>query len=212
MATLLQLDSSIDPVTSVTRELTARFAQRWASAGPDRQVVTHDLVARPVPHLPHESLHWAAHLRAPDAPDFAEAQAVQDAVVAELLAADLVVIGAPMYNYSIPSTLKTWIDHVHIPGVLAPFGEGPQPLKGRLAVVVTARGGVYDPGSENEGRDYTVPPIDFILHDALGMRVETVVVSRTLSRTLPSMADERSRFDAELEAARERVDSLAASV
>jgi FMN-dependent NADH-azoreductase len=211
MTTLLRLDSSIDPVTSVTRRLTARFADRWASAGPDRRVVIHDLVANPVPHLAHESLHWAPSLRAADAPVLAEAQATQDAVIAELLAADVVVIGAPMYNYSIPSTLKTWIDHVHVPGVLAPFGDSGQPLKGRLAVVVTARGAVYDAGSENEGRDHTVPPIDIVLGDALGMRVETVAVSRTLSRTLPSMAGESSRFEAELTAAEERIDSLAAS-
>jgi len=211
MTTLLRLDSSIDPVTSITRQLPARFTDRWLSAGFDRHVVTRDLVADPVPHLAHESLHWAPSLRAADAPVLAEAQATQDAVVAELLAADVVVIGAPMYNYSIPSTLKTWIDHVHVPGVLAPFGGTGQPLKGRLAVVVTARGGVYDAGSENDGRDHTVPPIDLILGDALGMRVEAVAVSRTLSRTLPSMAAESSRFEAELAAAQERIDSLAAS-
>jgi FMN-dependent NADH-azoreductase len=210
--TLLQLDSSIDPVTSVSRELTARFADVWASGGSDRRVVVHDLVADPIPHLPHESLHWASHLRAVDAPDLPEAQAVQDAVIAELLAADVVVIGAPMYNYSIPSTLKTWIDHVHIPGVLAPFDGSAQPLKGRLAVIVTSRGGVYDAGTTAATQDHTVPPIDLILGDALGMRVATVAVSRTLSRALPGMADERPAFEAELDAARARIDALAASV
>ncbi|NNC12220.1 FMN-dependent NADH-azoreductase [Planctomonas sp. JC2975] len=212
MPTLLQLDSSIDPVTSVSRELTARFARAWASAGSDRTVVVHDLVADPVPHLAHESLHWAPSLRGANAPELPREQSTQDAVIAELLSADVLVIGAPMYNYSVPSTLKTWIDHVHVPGVLAPFGADPvQPLKGRLAVIVTARGGIYDEGTENEGRDHTVPPIDLILGDALGMRIDTVAVSRSLSRTLPGLAGERERFEAELSAARERIDALAAS-
>lgn len=210
--TLLQLDSSIDPVTSVSRELTARFARVWVAGGPGRTVRVHDLVTDPVPHLAHESLHWAPGLRAADAPALPAEQAIQDAVIAELLSADVLVMGAPMYNYSVPSTLKTWLDHVHVPGVLAPFDTHTgQPLKDRLAVIITVRGGVYDDGTENEGRDHTVPPLDLILGDALGMRVETVAVSRSLSRTVPSMADERGRFDAELCAARERIDALAAS-
>jgi FMN-dependent NADH-azoreductase len=211
MPTLLQLDSSIDPDTSVSRALTARFAQGWAVRGPQYRVVVHDLVSDPVPHLSHESLHWAKELRNDDAPSLPEADAALDAVREELLAADVVVIGAPMYNFSIPSTLKTWLDHVHIPGTLASFDGTPRPMEGRLAVIISSRGDAYDPGTATAGWDHTLPPLSIVLGTSLGMRVETITVSRTLSRTLPGMADQRQGYETELAAAKVRVDALAAS-
>lgn len=88
------------------------------------------------------------------------AEALQQALVDELLAADVVVVGAPMYNYSLPSSLKAWIDHIHIPGVTAPFDGDTQPMAGRPAVVVTSRGGSYDPGTATEGWDHGVPVLE----------------------------------------------------
>jgi len=212
MPVLLQLDSSIDPTTSVSRALTARFADGWRARGSDHVVVVRDLAATPVPHLPHDSLHWPARLRAAGAPSFPEAEALQDALFDELFAADVVVVGAPMYNYSIPSTLKTWLDYIHIPGRSTPFDTDTQPMKGRHAVIVSSRGATYDAGSATADWDHTVPPIEIILGTALGMELDVVTVSRTLSRTVPTMAGERDRFDAELSAAEQRLDELAASI
>ncbi|MCL2515387.1 MAG: NAD(P)H-dependent oxidoreductase [Microbacteriaceae bacterium] len=209
MPSLLRLDSSIDPDTSVSRRLTGVFAQAWAARGAEHTTVTRDLVADPVPHLSHAALHWAPRLRGDDAPALPEADAVQEAVIAQLLAADVLLVGAPMYNYSIPSQLKTWLDHVHVPGVLAPFDTDTQPLAGRPAVIVSSRGGVYDVGTASADWDHTLPPIGLILGSALGMEVHVVTVSRTLSGAVPGLAGERDRFADELAAAEAELVELA---
>jgi len=212
MPSMLRLDSSIDPVASVSRRLTQAFADAWAARGPQHTVVARDLVADPVPHLTHTAQHWPEHLRAEGAPDLAAQDAVRDAVIGQLLAADVLVVGAPMYNYSVPSQLKTWLDHVHVPGLLAPFGGETQPLRGRPAVIVSTRGAIYDDGSATAGWDHTVPPIELVLGTALGMDVRVVTVSRTLSQSIARLAGERERFDAELAAAEAELARLAAEL
>jgi FMN-dependent NADH-azoreductase len=105
-----------------------------------------------------------------------------------------------------PSSLKAWIDNIHVPGITAPFGSDTLPLAGRPAVIVTSRGGIYDSGSPQEGWDHAVPALELILGDALGMDLEVIATSRTLADFLPVLADERQRaheeFSAALDAAR----------
>jgi FMN-dependent NADH-azoreductase len=121
----------------------------------------------------------------------------------------VLLIGAPMYNYSLPSTLKAWMDHIHVPGTTAPFDTTDQPLAGRPAIVATARGAVYDVGMPSEGWDHTVPPLRLILGDALGMDVSVIVTNLTLADTVPALADERGRSDQEFEAAKQEARRLA---
>lgn len=205
MPTLLQLDSSADLVSSRSRELTALFAETWAALGPDHTVVHRDLHRDPVPHLPDPALHWAPRLR-PDGVEVpAEEEARQTELIAELTAADVLLVGAPMYNYSLPSTLKTWLDHVHVPGVTVPFDTAEQPLAGRPAVVVTSRGASYDPGTPTETWDHAVPVLQIVLGDAFGMVVEVIATSLTLAATVPALADQRERAEQEFEAARQAV-------
>lgn len=116
MPTLLHLDSSADLEGSVSRVLTRRFCQGWSAVGPDHQVVHRDLHTDPLPHLPTHALHWAPRLRTADETVTDDAQQLQDTLIAEVDTADVVVIGAPLYNWSIPSTLKAWIDYLHVPG------------------------------------------------------------------------------------------------
>ncbi len=214
MPRLLHLDSSIGPATgpgrSRSRELTAAFADAWRAAGPDHEVVRRDLVAEPLPHLLDPALHWAPALRPEgSAPDPA-AEAVQAEVLAELLAADVLLVGAPMYNYSLPSTLKTWVDHVHVPGTTTPFpGHEAQPLAGRPAVVVTSRGGTYDEGTPTQDWDHAVPPLRIVLGDALGMDVSVITTSATLSASVPALADGAQRAADELAHAHEEAVALA---
>lgn len=206
MPTLLHLDSSSDLRTSRSRAITRAFAEEWASAGEDFVVVHRDLHTDPLPHLEDSRLHWPAGLRPDGVTVPADAEALQAELIAELLGADALLIGAPLYNYSLPSSLKAWIDNIHVPGVTAPFGSDTQPLAGRPAVIVTSRGGIYDPGSPQEGWDHAVPPLKLILGDALGMDIEVIAASRTLADFLPVLAEERPRareeFSAALESAR----------
>jgi FMN-dependent NADH-azoreductase len=202
MPNLLHLDSSADLPNSRSRAITRAFADQWRSHGDDFGVTYRDLHQDPIPHLPDAALHWPARLRQSGATPPADAEALQAELIAELLAADVVLIGSPMYNYSLPSTLKAWIDYVHIPGVTAPFGDSGRPLAGRPAVIVTSRGGAYDEGTPSEGWDHAVPVLELILGKAFGMSTSVIVASLTLAESNPSLAGELERSRAEFEQAR----------
>ena len=208
MPRLLQLDSAATLKNSRSREITATFADTWRGLGPEYTVVHRDLHRDPLPHLADAVLHWPPHLRpkgAATAPPqaLAAAEALQDELIGELLAAAVLLVGAPLYNYTVPSALKAWIDNIHVPGRTAPFGDSGQPLAGRPAVVVSSRGASYDPGSPTEGWDHAVPVLQLILGTALGMSVEVITTSLTLAETLPPLAPMRDRARAELAAANE---------
>ena len=190
--------------------MTNRFATAWTAAGPDRTVVRRDLHADPVPHLASSVLHWAPPLREPDETAPPAAEDLQQRLIDELLNADVVVLGAPMYNWSIPSTLKAWIDHIHVPGTTAPFGDGPQPLAGRPAVVVSSRGAGYGADTPNAGLDHEVPALRQVLGAALGMTVHVVVAELTLATRIPAMAPLIGDAAASLAAAHDELDRLAA--
>lgn len=201
MPSLLQLDSSADLVHSHSRAITSAFADAWRARGADYTVVVRDLHRTPPPHLSDAALHWPARLRSAEGTPAPDDEALQAQLIAELLAADAVVVGAPLYNYSMPSTLKAWIDHIHVPGVTANFDVEAQPMAGRPAVIVTSRGGSYDAGSATDGWDHDVPALDLILGASLGMTVSVITTSLTLAQTVPSLADQKERADAEFAAA-----------
>jgi FMN-dependent NADH-azoreductase len=206
---LLHLDSSASFTNSRSREITATFADAWRGRGPQYSMTYRDLHRDPLPHLADAVLHWPPHLRpagaaSADPGALAMAEALQDELIGELLGANVLLVGAPMYNYSVPSSLKTWIDHVHVPGRTAPFVDAPtQPLAGRPAVVVSSRGASYDAGSPTDGWDHAVPVLELILGTALGMTVEVITTSLTLAETVPALAPELDRSRAELAAAHE---------
>ncbi|WP_181782134.1 FMN-dependent NADH-azoreductase, partial [Pseudonocardia pini] len=174
MPNLLHLDSSADLRHSRTRAITATFAEAWRTAGPDNLLTRRDLHRDPLPHLADADLHWPPRLRPADAAPPAEAETLQRELIEELLAADVLLVGAPLYNYSVPSTLKAWLDNVHVPGVTAPFDGPTQPLAGRPAIVVTSQGAVYDEGTPTAGWDHEVPMLRLLLGTALGMAVTVV--------------------------------------
>ena len=132
---LLHLDSSALGTGSVTRELTAAIVARWQDKLPQVQVEYRDLDANPLPHLTGQSLAQANPEEAADAARTME----------QFLAADVLVIGAPMYNFSIPSTLKAWIDRVAVAGKTFRYTEkGPEGLAGNKKVIIASgRGGIH---------------------------------------------------------------------
>jgi len=209
MPNLLHLDSSADLRTSRSRSITAAFASTWTALGPDHRVTRRDLHRNPLPHLADAALHWPTRLRPADAAPPAEAEQRQQALIDELLAADVLLLGAPLYNYSVPSTLKAWIDNIHVPGRTAPFDSDTQPLKGRPAVIVTSRGGAYDTGTPTAGRDHAVPALQLVLGSALGMSVSVITTSLTLAETVPALADQLDRSRDELAAAHREATELA---
>lgn len=136
---ILHLDSSALGVASASRELTAAIVQRLLVRHPGAEVVYRDLDAQPVPHLTAGSLAKA---------DPAEAS-LAETVMAEFLKADALVIGAPMYNFGVPSTLKAWIDRIAVAGTTFRYtAEGPVGLAGgKRIIVASTRGGVYGDAS-----------------------------------------------------------------
>jgi len=144
---LLHLDSSVLGPHSVSRQVSAAIVDRLRQATPALDVSYRDLTQTPLAHLsgPHLAAGQGA---APDAslqPDLAAGQAMLD----EFLAADIVVIGAPMYNFTIPSQLKAWIDRILVAGKTFKYGpDGVQGLAGNKRVIVAiSRGGFYGAGT-----------------------------------------------------------------
>lgn len=187
MPQLLHLDSSADLDSSASRSLTAHFASVWHTLGADHTVIHRDLHRNPPPHIPTSALHWAPHLRTPNEIVPQEAEALQNELIDELVSADLVVIGAPMYNWSIPSTLKAWIDYVHVPGITVPFDAPTRPLEGKSVVIISPRGNRYGPGTPDFGADHTVPQLEQVLGTAMGMAVSVVTVDLTLASRVPAL-------------------------
>lgn len=132
---LLHLDASVLGDNSVSRQLTAAVVAQFKNQIDGLQVDYRDLDANPVPHLRSSSLAGVDAAEATDA----------EQVMQQFLAADILVIGAPMYNFSIPSTLKAWIDRVAVAGRTFKYTEnGPVGLAGgKRVIVVSARGGIY---------------------------------------------------------------------
>lgn len=148
MANVLYINSSVRSSGSLSRQLSGEFIAKWTAANPADTVVERDLAANPVPHLTEEMMgafFTPAEQRNADA---AYAVKVSDLLVDELLAADVLVIGAPMYNFSVPSTLKAWIDHIARAGRTFQYtATSPEGLvKGKKAYIFVASGGVYSEG------------------------------------------------------------------
>jgi FMN-dependent NADH-azoreductase len=204
MPHLLHLDSSADPERSRSRAITATFATAWRDHGSDYTVTYRDLHRDPLPHLADAALHWPLRLRPEGAAPPAAAEALQDELIAELIGADVLLVGAPLYNYSLPSSLKAWIDHIHVPGVTAPFDVTTQPMAGRPAVIVNSQGASYDAHSPTEGWDHAVPVLDLILGNSLGMTLTVITTSLTLAETVPALADQVERSRAELAGGHEK--------
>lgn len=146
---LLHIDSGILGTASVSRQLSADAVAEWRTQHPNTEIVYRDLVAQPLAHLAGEQLFAAAADPAQRSPEMQAILTESEKVLQEFLDADVVVIGAPMYNFSIPSQLKAWIDRIAIKGKTFAYSEyGPKGLAGgKTVIIASARGGFYGPTS-----------------------------------------------------------------
>ena len=190
---ILRIDSATTGANSVSRELTAAIIEHLAGKHPEARLVERDLAADPLPHidpvttgairLPRES-HDAA---------MAAAFPAERAVLDEFLASDVVVIGAPMYNFSIPSQLKAWLDRLGVPGVTFTYASGaPEGLAGgRRVIVASSRGGAYEQGGAFEHQETLLrsffafvglPEVKFVRAEGIGSgperRAQAVAAAR----------------------------------
>jgi FMN-dependent NADH-azoreductase len=184
MSKLLHIDSSILGGNSVSRQLTAQIVASWRAAHPATEVSYLDLAVDTPSHLSAESLGF----RMPaGTAALSEAQqrenAVSEALVSQFLAADVVVIGAPLYNFSIPTQLKAWIDRIAQAGRTFSYTEkGPVGLAGgKTVIVASSRGGMYstsDAGNATEHQEsylkiifgfFGITDVRFVRAEGLGM-------------------------------------------
>jgi FMN-dependent NADH-azoreductase len=167
---LLHLDASALGANSVTRELSAAIVARWKDAVPGVAVEYRDLDANPLPHLTGDVLSGANAI----------AQAEGGRLLEQFLSSDVIVIGAPMYNFGIPSTLKAWIDRIAVAGKTFRYTEtGPEGLAGgRKVIVASGRGGIHGNGPADFQENYLRQVFNFLgITDVKFVRAEGVAYS-----------------------------------
>jgi len=182
---LLHIDSSILGQASASRALSSAIVKVLTDAVPGIEVIRRDLDAEPLPHLDSRLLAAAAPNAAVDDVTRAAAQRGTQALE-DFLAADIVVIGAPMYNFTIPSQLKAWFDRILIAGKTFRYTEkGPEGLaRGKRVVIASSRGGAYGPESPAAPFDFQetylrtafgfigIDNIEFVRAEGLAMGLE----------------------------------------
>jgi FMN-dependent NADH-azoreductase len=159
MPELLLIASSAFGGDSKTTQIANEFISAWRKRNPHAHVVMRDLGAQPVPHLTGEYFGALAAPVAERSQHQRKMVQASDALIEEVEAADIIVIAAPMYNFTIASTLKAWLDHVTRAGRTFRYSsEGPEGLlRNKKVVVVTARGGIYSGNSPTKGMDFQEP-------------------------------------------------------
>jgi FMN-dependent NADH-azoreductase len=172
---ILQILSSPRGAASYSNQLAAELLNKLVAAHPGSSVKVHDLASQPFPHL--EGVHLQSFFTPAEGRSAEQQVAVRhsEEAIAELLAADLIVIGVPLYNFGIASTLKAWIDHIARARVTFRYtANGPESLlTGKKVYVAMASGGVYSEGSL-VGYDFVAPYLKTVL-GFLGMTDVTVV-------------------------------------
>ena len=152
---ILRIDSATTGDASISRKLTQMIADHLAARPPDATWITRDLESDPLPHL--TNVTTGAIRRLVEAQDAAmqAAFSAERAVLDEFLASDVVIIGAPMYNFTIASNLKAWLDRLGVPGVTFSYSEaGPKGLAGgRRVIIASSRGGMYEMGGAMEHQE-----------------------------------------------------------
>jgi len=165
---LLHIDSSALGANSVTRELSAAIVARWQDVLPGVSIEYRDLDADPLPHLTGSSLAKADPVAA----------AEDERVLRQFLDSDVIVIGAPMYNFGVPSTLKAWIDRITLAGTTFRYTEnGPVGLAGgKHVVIASGRGGIHGNGPADFQENYLrhlfgflgITQIEFVRAEGVG--------------------------------------------
>jgi len=173
MPTLLVVESSPRGNHSMSRGLTAMFVEQWLAKNPGGTVVERDLMES---NLPFVTMPWLGAYFTPidqHSPEMKETLRLSDELVDEILNADHIVIGTPVYNYNVPAVLKAYIDHVVRKGKTLGFaGEGL--VHGKACTIVMASGGVYTEGSPIRDRDIATNYLKLILK-VIGIEDVTVV-------------------------------------
>jgi FMN-dependent NADH-azoreductase len=194
MSRVLIIESSARQQDSVSRQLTRQFINQWGALHPSDEITVRDLAVNQVPHL--DSYLLGGWTKPQDQRSAVEQVALDrsNELTEELVAADVVVLAAPMYNFTIPSTLKSWFDHVLRAGVTFKYGDtGPQGLlTGKRAFVLTARGGIYAGSTLDHQEPYLRQVLGFVgIHDVTFIHAEGLNMGADFSEKGLNQAEAR---------------------
>jgi FMN-dependent NADH-azoreductase len=182
MTTILQLNTSLFGESGQSSRLTGEFVTRLKDKHPGARVIRRDFSADPIPHLTEQRFKAALVPADKRTPEQEREAAIADELIVELRAADILVIGTPMYNFGVPSTLKAWFDHVARAGTTFRYTEkGPEGLmKNKKAYLFMTRGGRYA-GTESDLQTpfirqflefLGIKDLEFVFVEGLAMGVE----------------------------------------
>lgn len=196
---LFRLDASIRTEGSVSREVADTVEKVWRSEHPHAPVVRRDLGLEPLPPVWRDAVAGSRTPAEQRTPEQAEAVALSESLVDELLDADAYLFAVPLYNYGVPQHVKAWIDMI-LANPRATSGTEPL-LAGRPGVLVLVRGGGYGPGTPREGWDHAGPYLRRIFAELWGLDLRVAEAELTLAGVVPAMESliglaEESRRDA----------------
>jgi len=212
MTRLLHIDSSASAEGSVSKALAASFRKVWDAEQPDATVTYRDLGQDAVPHVDSDALASLVVPGEHQSERQREARVLHDTLIDELLGADALLISAPMYNWSIPSGLKAWIDQTIIFGrtLFSPAEQGP--LAGRPVTVALAYGGGYSPGAPQAAWNHADTYLRTVFQEALGMELTVVTAQLTLAGKTPGMESLVEMAEGSLKAAHTDIEEAARKV
>jgi FMN-dependent NADH-azoreductase len=200
MSILLKLDSSPMGERSTSRKLTTKFAESWLKTHPGGKVIERDLTTL---NLPVVDAFWVGAVYTPESsrtPDQIKALAASDSLIDDLKQADEYVFGVPMHNFSIPSTLKLWIDQIVRAGKTFSYGEtGPKGLlTGKKATLLLASGGEYGKGSAMASFDFVTPYLQTVL-GFIGITDVTIIAASGTAQLMSGKLDPQTFLAPSLE-------------
>jgi len=200
MSTLLKLDSSPMGPGSISRKLTTKFAETWLTTHPGGKIIERDLTTL---NLPLVDALWVGAAFTPEASRTVaqtKALAASDSLIKDLQQADEYVFGVPMHNFSIPSTLKLWIDQIVRAGkTFAYGGSGPKGLlTGKKATLLLASGGEYGKGSAMASFDFVTPYLQKVL-GFIGITDVTIIAASGTAQLMSGKLDPQTFLAPSLE-------------
>lgn len=191
MSTLLKFDSSPMGEHSISRKLTGQFTDVWQKSHPGGKVISRDLTSL---RLPAVDASWIAASFTPEesrSPEQKKILAVSDELIAELQQADEYVFGVPMHNFSIPSTLKLWIDQVVRVGKTFSYSGPKGLLQGKKATLLIASGGTYGEGSALASLNFVTPYLRAVF-SFIGITELTVIAAEGTAQLMQGKVDAQS--------------------
>lgn len=185
MTSLLHIEVSPSGENSVSRTVSAEFLAAWKEKNPTGAVISRDLNANPVPHLDADAIFAGYMAEGDRSSEMAKKFNFRQELVKEITGVTDILISTPMWNWSVPSVLKAYIDQIIIPGTLD--GSGADGLKGKKVTIVIAHGGSYAPGAPRHGWDYATGYLKLVANALGATDVEVIIAELTLAGVVPSM-------------------------